>query len=51
LNTGEELEGTLNQYAEEGWRVFKIINRNGGGGGFCIPMRSRQFLFWRKNNN
>ncbi|MPN11280.1 hypothetical protein SDC9_158581 [bioreactor metagenome] len=33
LNTPEELEVTLNDYAKEGWRLFNIMSNVKGSGG------------------
>ncbi|EQB89791.1 DUF1365 family protein [Clostridium punense] len=33
LNTPEELEVTLNDYAKEGWRLFNIMPNVKGSGG------------------
>lgn len=32
LNTSDDLEDELNRYANDGWRVFKIIPKINGGG-------------------
>ncbi len=51
LNSSEELEDTLNDYAKEGWRICNIIsNVKGSGGAIFSSTDGNEATFILENN-